>query len=268
MFVHLDPRAAEVQVPEWFKKQPQLVLQIGLNMPVPIPDLHLDDQKMSCTLSFNRSPFLCVVPWAAVFAMVDEEGRAMVWPEDVPPEVQAQARDRGPASTDNVREVRPASPRAGAGGATAAAKGNATKGSMRPTPLEAVKSVGSGKGDGTARKPKGDGKTKGGKARADSGRVVELRSAAPTGGTKDGTPGRNGPALVPPARPSTARLDETRDGDALRRALEGGSPPPAEADSPSAPELPASPAPPKRSGAGKPARKTKREIPPYLRVVK
>ena len=59
ILVHLDPREATVVVPPWFKKQPQLVLQIGLNMPVPIPDLRLDEDGMSCTLSFNRSPFFC-----------------------------------------------------------------------------------------------------------------------------------------------------------------------------------------------------------------
>jgi len=90
--VHLDPRVASAIVPPWFKSQPQLVLQIGLNMPVPIPDLHLDDDGMSCTLSFNRSPFHCVVPWASVFAMVGEDGRGMVWPDDVPAEVSKQTR--------------------------------------------------------------------------------------------------------------------------------------------------------------------------------
>src|SRR5579883_1488941 len=92
--VHLDPRQTAVVVPPWFKKQPQLVLQIGLNMPVPIPDLRLDDQGMSCTLSFNRSPFYCVVPWGSVFAMVGEDGRGMVWPDDVPAEVARQAQVR------------------------------------------------------------------------------------------------------------------------------------------------------------------------------
>jgi stringent starvation protein B len=87
IFVHLDPRESTVMVPPWFKKQPQLVLQIGLNMPVPIPDLRLDDEGVSCTLSFNRSPYFCAVPWASVFAMVGEDGRGMVWPDDVPAEV-------------------------------------------------------------------------------------------------------------------------------------------------------------------------------------
>src|ERR1700724_3757615 len=68
--VHLDPRAEGVVVPAWFKKQPQLVLQIGLNMPVPIPDLRLDEVGMSCTLSFNRAPFFCIGPWSSVYAMV------------------------------------------------------------------------------------------------------------------------------------------------------------------------------------------------------
>ena len=85
--IYLDPRAEGVVVPPQFKKEPRLILKIGLNMPVPIPDLRLDDESMSCTLSFNRSPFYCIVPWTSVFAMVGEDGRGMVWPDDVPQEL-------------------------------------------------------------------------------------------------------------------------------------------------------------------------------------
>src|SRR3954452_15614990 len=92
MYIHLDPRAVSVQVPPSFKNQPQLVLQVGLNMAVAIPDLHVDDQGLSCTLSFNRTPFFCMIPWPAVFALVGENGQAMVWAEDVPAEVAAQAQ--------------------------------------------------------------------------------------------------------------------------------------------------------------------------------
>ena len=92
VFVHLDPRRDQVVVPPWFRKQPQLVLQIGLNLAVPIPDLELDDESVSCTLSFNRSPFFCWIPWAAIYALVGEDGRGMVWPDDIPPEVAAQAQ--------------------------------------------------------------------------------------------------------------------------------------------------------------------------------
>ena len=90
VFVHLDPRDERVRVPKWFKNQPQLVLQIGLNMAVRIPDLDIDEDAVSCTLSFNRSPHFCYVPWSSIYALVGEDGRGMVWPEDVPAEVAAQ----------------------------------------------------------------------------------------------------------------------------------------------------------------------------------
>jgi stringent starvation protein B len=94
VFIHLDPRRDKVRVPDWFKKQPQLILQIGLNMPVPIRDLHVDDESVSCTLSFSRTPFFCYMPWTAIFAMVGEDRRGMVWPDDVPQEVAAQQAEQ------------------------------------------------------------------------------------------------------------------------------------------------------------------------------
>jgi stringent starvation protein B len=121
VYVHLDPRQEAVVVPNWFKKQPQLVLQVGMNMPVPIPDLRFDDDGMSCTLSFNRAPFFCVIPWASVFAMVGDDGRGMVWPDDVPAEVAKQAQGRGtdaqkelpkPGSVPSLREASASKPEA------------------------------------------------------------------------------------------------------------------------------------------------------------
>jgi stringent starvation protein B len=90
VFVHLDPRKKGVVVPTNFRKQPQLVLQVGLNMAVQIPDLRVDDDGITCTLSFSRSPFWCALPWSAIYALVSEDGPGMVWPDDVPPEVAAQ----------------------------------------------------------------------------------------------------------------------------------------------------------------------------------
>jgi stringent starvation protein B len=93
VYLHLDPRRPGVSVPAWLARQPQLTLQVGLrNMVIPIPDLHVGDDGITCTLSFNRAPFHCTVPWHALFAVVGESGRGMVWPEDVPAEVVAQAQ--------------------------------------------------------------------------------------------------------------------------------------------------------------------------------
>ncbi len=92
VYVHLDPRRDGVVVPPWFKKQPQLVLQLGLNMAVPIPDLEVGAEGISCTLSFNRKPHWCAMPWNAVYALVGEDGRGMIWPDDVPPELATEQR--------------------------------------------------------------------------------------------------------------------------------------------------------------------------------
>src|SRR5688572_19031318 len=111
--VYLDPRAKGVVVPPQFRKEPRLILKIGLNMPVPIPDLRLDDESMSCTLSFSRSPFFCVVPWESVFAMVGDDGRGMVWPDDVPQELAVRVVEerRTPSDGEAAPAPTPASPR-------------------------------------------------------------------------------------------------------------------------------------------------------------
>ncbi len=132
IYVHLDPRQPAVVVPVGFKKQPQLVLQVGLNMPVPIPDLHLDDDGISCTLSFNREAFLCVMPWASIFAIVGEDGRGMVWPDDVPAEVARQAQVR---AVDSAPRKEPAKPVAAARDAK---PGAPKKRSRKRAPLSAV----------------------------------------------------------------------------------------------------------------------------------
>ncbi len=118
VLVHLDARRDDVQVPKHLKSNAQLILQLGLNLAVPIKDLEVNDDGVSCTLSFARTPFFCVLPYPAIFAMVSEDGgKAMVWPEDVPAEVaraaEAEARKLGlvkpvektEKSDDVVREL-------------------------------------------------------------------------------------------------------------------------------------------------------------------
>ena len=100
VLMHLDARREDVLVPRHLKTNPQLILQLGLNLAVPIRDLDVGDDGVKCTLSFSRTPFYCVLPYPAIFAMVSEDGgRAMVWPEDVPAEVaraaEAEARKLG-----------------------------------------------------------------------------------------------------------------------------------------------------------------------------
>ncbi|MGH7440834.1 MAG: ClpXP protease specificity-enhancing factor SspB [Polyangiaceae bacterium] len=203
VFVHLDPRVDAVVVPVGFKKQAQLVLQVGLNMPVPIRDLHLDDEGMTCTLSFNRTPFFCIVPWSSVYAVVGcDDGRGMIWPDDVPPEIaQAQARAVETARVGRLERVAP----------------KAVAGNPERQPAQA----------------------EGGKAKRSRKR--------PASGGLGAVPN---PASSPEVAPRSQRNGQ-------------GSPA-------SAPERPAAAASPLRPAArvGETTGRRKRELPPYLRVVK
>jgi stringent starvation protein B len=203
VYVHLDPRATGVMVPAWFKKQPQLVLQIGLNMPVPIPDLDVGEEALSCTLSFNRRPEYCRIPWTAVYGLVGEDGRGMIWPEDVPPEVAAQAQGRSPAPKEQ-RHLRAVSE----GGETPAVAKEKEVASPAPGPSPAPAPA-----QAAEPPPK------------KTGRGSEKAAAASAGD----------------AAPNKKRSGAKREGP--KRAPEPAAPAPAE-------------------GRGK------RELPPYLRVVK
>lgn len=130
VFIHLDPRDDTVVVPGWLKEQPQLVLQIGLEMPIPIPDLRVDGDGVFGTLSFNRRPFTCTVPWERVFAVVGDDGRGMVWPDSMPQEIAAEV-DRGAE-----RRAPSARARTGSNGkGRRAAKDEARPSSRPPMPL-------------------------------------------------------------------------------------------------------------------------------------
>jgi stringent starvation protein B len=226
VFLHIDPRREGVSVPVQFRKQAELVLQVGLNMAVPIRDLEVDDDGVSCTLSFNRSPFWCRMPWGSVFAIVsDEDRRGVVWPEDVPPESKlsnaappAPKRPKLRAVTDADAEPPPAS-------------------SRRPGPELS--------GEGTC----GVCKT----------RWVEDQDACPIcgAGRAEAFRPEGAPAESPPAEPAAPSEPVVAEPDAARAA-------PAIAPAPKPASVPPSEAPPAGEGGEKP----KRQLPPYLRIVK
>jgi stringent starvation protein B len=127
VYVHIDPRKDGVAVPQWFKKQHQLVLQVGINMAVPIHDLDVSDEGIGGTLSFSRDPHWCFMPWTAIYALVGEDGRGMIWPEDVPSELAAQQK-RPALSVVGSKKSKPKP--------TAAAKGTAVTELGVPKPIE------------------------------------------------------------------------------------------------------------------------------------
>lgn len=91
VFVHLNGKIVGTGIPARLRLQEQVVLQFGLDMPIPIPDLKWDDYCVSGTLSFKGVPYFCEVPWTDVYALVGEDSKGMVFQEDMPQSVRDEA---------------------------------------------------------------------------------------------------------------------------------------------------------------------------------
>jgi stringent starvation protein B len=89
--LHLDARRAGVLVPDSFGNEAHLILQYGHDLPIPIPDLEIDEDSVRATLSFSRTAHRTVVPWAAVYAVTGVDGRGVLFAEDVPSDVSVIA---------------------------------------------------------------------------------------------------------------------------------------------------------------------------------
>jgi stringent starvation protein B len=98
--LHLDARRPGVIVPAHLRGEAHLVLQYGHDLPISIPDLEVDDYGVRATLSFSRTPQLTVVPWSAVYVVACDDGRGVLYQEDVPDDVSIVAArppsDRAP----------------------------------------------------------------------------------------------------------------------------------------------------------------------------
>src|SRR5579863_4267195 len=95
--LHLDARRSGVIVPEAFRGEAHLVLEYGHDLPIPIPDLEVDEYGVRATLSFSRMPQLTMIPWSAVYAVVATDGRGVLYEEDVPGDVSVMAAGGAPA---------------------------------------------------------------------------------------------------------------------------------------------------------------------------
>jgi hypothetical protein len=148
------------------------------------------------------------MPWNAVYALVGEDGRGMMWPNDIPPEVVAQMQNPQQKEAPKAPHKRP-----------------------RPK-LSAVGSA----------------------PRERESRVEETEEAPPVSAQTD-LPGKATRAPDAEAsRPSDGNAARVSDGNAARSSDDDDAPPP--------------PEPARRPSGPTSGRKPKRELPPYLRVIK
>jgi stringent starvation protein B len=89
--LHLDARRDGVVVPTHLKGEAHLVLQYGNDLPIPITDLTVDEEGVRATLSFSRTPQQTIVPWSAVYVIATDDGRGVLYNEDIPSDVAVMA---------------------------------------------------------------------------------------------------------------------------------------------------------------------------------
>lgn len=105
VFVHLDGRRSDVVLPPKLKTEWNVVLQISTSIPTMTRGLVIDADGVRCTLSFNRLPFHCVIPWAAVFGMISADGGIVTYAESMPAEFDGA---RGAAQPRPTPRAKPA----------------------------------------------------------------------------------------------------------------------------------------------------------------
>ena len=91
MTVYIDARRTGVSVPDNLRNEARLVLQYGLNMPVPVEDLEVTEDGVKATLSFARQPHKTLIPWTAIYVIACTDGRGVLYQEDVPAELLVAA---------------------------------------------------------------------------------------------------------------------------------------------------------------------------------
>lgn len=67
---------------------------MGRDLPIPVPDLYIDEERISGTLSFDGKPFFCDVPWPAVFAIVSSHDSRVAWADGTPADFSCPANSR------------------------------------------------------------------------------------------------------------------------------------------------------------------------------
>lgn len=99
VMLHLDPRAQGVIVPDRFKSD--AVLRLNIAYQFRLPALEIGAEGIYAVLSFDRQNFPCTLPWSSIFAatLPNTGHKGVVWPGSVPPELAhafAQAGIRAP----------------------------------------------------------------------------------------------------------------------------------------------------------------------------
>ena len=139
VYVHIDSRFAGVVLPKEFMGRPQVALQLGSNLIIPMQDFSMNALGWSVVLSFTRTAFRCQVPWGAVYLIVGDSGIGASWPNDTPTEAVVRRTEEKAATAPPGAAIKRSLPPGwkvieGGAGAAPAASQKAKPKTLRPKP--------------------------------------------------------------------------------------------------------------------------------------
>ncbi len=103
--IHLDARRPGVLVPERFKGEHQLVLNVSYRFDP--PDLTVNEWGIRQTLSFGGARFTIAVPWSALYAVASVTSREyFMFPDEMPAELADAATEKAQLPPESQPEVK------------------------------------------------------------------------------------------------------------------------------------------------------------------
>lgn len=104
VMVTLDARRTGVNVPSHLANEPQLNLDFSERFG--LSDFVYDERGVRASLSFNRQPFFCDVPWSAVYALFSHvDNERLTWARALPQEILAQLPEASVEHLERVLEL-------------------------------------------------------------------------------------------------------------------------------------------------------------------
>jgi hypothetical protein len=104
VMVTLDARRTGVNVPSHLANEPQLNLDFSERFG--LSDFMYDERGVRASLSFNRQPFFCDVPWSSVYALFSHvDNERLTWARALPQEILAQLPEASVEHLERVLEL-------------------------------------------------------------------------------------------------------------------------------------------------------------------
>jgi hypothetical protein len=104
VMVTLDARRPGVSVPRHFAEEQQLNLDFSERFR--LVDFMYDERGVRASLSFNRQPFFCDVPWSAVYALYSHvDNERLTWARSLPQEILEQLPEASLEHLERVLEL-------------------------------------------------------------------------------------------------------------------------------------------------------------------